>query len=637
MGVIYYDIAAAVILILNIFFFYYKKYLHSRQTKLFAALLYLSLGSTIFDILTVFANGNPQAVPHWLLITLNSLYYVCHNSIPALFALYILEMTGRIYRIHTVAKILFFLPWCIDVGLILSNPFTSSVFFFDETWTYRHGPTLGVFYAVAVWYAAYSVYRTLRTRKTLSEHTVSAVSIFVMVSFLPGFVQFFFPDQLLQCLGFAVSELFILLTIQNPEAFVDSGTGLFNRNGFATQVNLFLRIKKSFHVALVAVEDTAFLRRTFGLEYFDRIMRELSRYLQKELKPDLVAAGLGDSQFALILQDDGAGLHDTLETLQDRFSRPWMGGHSPITLSARICDIAFPGDSADVSDVFRSLDQLASPTAQLAKGKILRIDDLELADRKRNAAVERTITRGFENNNFSTYYQPIYSTSERRIVSAEALIRLKDEELGFVPPDEFIPISERNGTIHRIGEFVFDSTCAFMREERLAEKGIGFIEINLSVAQCIKSDLPKQVIGIAKKHGLEPDRICLEITETAAAGSSGKLLQSLRSLSEAGFSLALDDFGTGYSNIKYLMDLPFSHVKLDRSIVYAWFESVKGRIMLESSIAMFKRMDMKIVAEGVETEEQVRAMTELGCDYLQGYYFSKPVPAKNFLELLERG
>jgi EAL domain-containing protein (putative c-di-GMP-specific phosphodiesterase class I)/GGDEF domain-containing protein len=537
----------------------------------------------------------------------------------------------------TVSKGLFILPWCVDVGLILSNPFTSSVFFFDETWAYRHGPTLVVFYAVAVWYAICSVYLTLQARKTLSEHTIGAVSIFVMVSFLPGLIQFFFPDQLLQCLAFSISELFILLTIQNPEAFVDSGSGLFNRNGFATQVNLFLRIKKSFHVALVAVEDTAFLRRTFGLEYFDRIMRELSRYLQKELGTDVVAAGLGEAQFALILPDNEAGLRNTLETLQDRFSRPWMGGHSPIALSARICDIAIPGDSADVSDVFRSLDQLTSPTASIAKGKTLHIGDLHLADRKRNAAVERAILRGFENKNFSVYYQPIFSTTERRIVSAEALIRLKDEELGFVPPDEFIPISERNGTIHRIGEFVLDSTCAFMREEKLAEKGIGFIEINLSVAQCIQSDLPKQVIGIAKKHGLEPDRICLEITETAAAGSSGKLLQSLRSLSEAGFALALDDFGTGYSNIKYLMDLPFSHVKLDRSIVNAWFESVKGRIMLESSVAMFKRMDMKIVAEGVETAEQVQAMTELGCDYLQGYFFSKPVPAKIFLDLLEKG
>ena len=633
MGVIYYDIAAAVILGLNIFLFYYKRNLHSRQNNLFAALLFLTLGSTIFDIITVFTNRNPSAAPPWLLLGLNTAYYLCHNSIPFLFALYILVLTGRSGRLSIAAKILVALPWVGDLLLVAANPVSQGVFFFDADLRYTHGPFLPYFYATAFFYAAYSVAAAIRSRKMLPDHSIGAVFIFVAVSLVPGVVQYFYPDQLLQCLGFSVSALIILLTLQNPDAFVDSGSGLFNRSGFATQVNLFLENKKGFHVVLLAVEDVAFLRRTFGLEFEARIRKELTRYLQKDLT-EAIAAILGEAQYALIIQDEES-LRRTFASLQDRFSRPWIGGYNPISLSVRICDIRFPEESADVSEVFQSLDQLVSAEGQGKKGKGLRIADLGLADRKRHAAVERAIGRGFEQGNFSVYYQPIYSAAEERIVSAEALVRLKDAELGFVPPGEFIPISERNGTIHRIGAYVFDSTCKLMVDEELSKRGIGFIEINLSVAQCVQPGLPAQVIGMAERHKLETNRICLEITETAAASSSGTLVKNLRALSEAGFFLALDDFGTGYSNIKYLMELPFSHVKLDRSIVNAWFGSVKGRIMLESTVGMFKQMDMKIVAEGVETKEQVQAMTKLGCDYLQGYYFSKPVPATDFLRLLE--
>ncbi len=636
MGVLYYDLAAAVIIGLNIFFFYYKRNLHSRQNVLFAGLLYLTLGSTIFDIVTVFTNRAPDAFAPWLLLALNTAYYACHNSIPFLFALYILVLTGRSGRISQLHKALIALPWLGDLVLLAMNPAFATVFFFDARLRYTHGPFLPYFYAVAVIYAAYSVVCVLGSRKTLPGHSIGAVVIFVAVSLVPGIVQYLYPDQLLQCLGFAISSLIILLTLQNPDAFVDSGSGLFNRNGFATQVNLFLENKKGFHVVLVAVRDVAFLRRTFGLEFEARIRREFERYLQKEF-PDTISATLGEAQYALILQEgeNGGNPLRAIESLQDRFSRPWIGGYSPVTLAARICDIRFPEDSADVSEVFQSLDQLSAAGGPWDGKRVLHIGDLGLADRKRSAAVERAIGRGFEHDAFKVFYQPIFSTSERRIVSAEALIRLKDGELGFVPPDEFIPISERNGAIHRIGAFVMDSACGFMANQGLAERGIAFIEINLSVAECVRPDLPRQVIEAARTHSLDPSRICLEITETAAAGSSGTLVKNLRALAAAGFSLALDDFGTGYSNIKYLMELPFSHVKLDRSIVNAWFESVKGRIMLESTVGMLKRMDMKIVAEGVETEEQARAMTDLGCDYLQGYYFSKPVPVPDFLRLLE--
>ncbi len=636
MGTIYYDIAAIIILGLNLFFFYNKKKVLAPKNLVFVILLYVSLFSAIFDILGVCVNINALSTSYPLLLSINSLYYLFHNSIPFLFGLYIMFMTGIIHGMPLVAKILFSVPWLLNFFLISLNPWARWLFYYDSLSVYSHGSLVPVLYLVGLFYSIYAIWGVIKTRKALPPRTVGSVLFFILVSFIPALIQYLYPDQLLQCLGFAISELFILLTIQSPDPYIYSDTGLFNRNGFAEQVGVFLRTHTRFTVALIAVSDVSFLRRTFGLEYFAQLIHETSFFFQRELGPDLIAARVGEAEFALILRYDSVrySAQSVINALIERFKRPWLVDRNSITLSARFCVIKVPEESSEPSEIFRVLDQIKNKSGQTRNNYTAGITDLELADKKRGAVIERAINLGFEKNGFSVFYQPIFSAVDHRMVSAEALVRLKDDKLGYISPSEFIPISEHNGTIHRIGDFVFDSVCAFMREEKLVEKGVGFIEINLSVAQCVQADIVKKIMDMTKKRGIDANRICLEITETAAAGTTGKLVQTLRALAEAGYYLALDDFGTGYSNIKYLMELPFSHVKLDRSIVYSWFDSDSGRIMLESSVSMFKRMNIKIVAEGVESAEQAHAMTELGCDYLQGYYFSKPVSTENFMALL---
>lgn len=639
MGDIYFDIAATVILLLTLFIFYYKKFLHVLQSRIFAVLLKISLISVVLDFSTVILNRNSTIIPLPVLYLANTLFYVFHNSIPFTFTVYILSVTGKTVQKKKWGKIILVIPWIATLLVILTNPFTHAIFFFNNRLDYTRGPLLPFLYLTAVWYVGYSIYYTLLFRNAIPTRTIKSIFTFIAISLIPIIIQFFLPNVLMQGLGVAISTLVILLTVQSPEEFVDSGTGLFNRTGFASQINLLRLNKTPFHVILIAVENVPFLRRTFGLQYFSLIMREISRSLAKDSYEDRIVATPGEAQFALILRGNGFSkptrIQYIISALQERFRLPWIVEDRPITLSIRICHLHCPEDTDDVSEIIRSLEQLSRINATWPKGKTLRIADLGLADKKREAEIERAIRRGLENNSFRVYYQPIYSTAEKRIVSAEALVRLFDPEYGFIPPDQFIPVSEHNGTIHKIGSFVLNTTCAFMKQHDLEGKGIKYIEINLSVSQCIQPDLPTQVSGIAGRHQIRSDQICLEITETAAASSPEKLVQNLKIIAAAGFPVAVDDYGTGYSNIKYLMELPFSYAKLDRSMVTAWSESEKGRITLEGTIAMFKRMNLKIIAEGVETAEQVQMLTERGCDYLQGYYFSKAVPAAEFLELIK--
>lgn len=209
-------------------------------------------------------------------------------------------------------------------------------------------------------------------------------------------------------------------------------------------------------------------------------------------------------------------------------------------------------------------------------------------------------------------------------------MRLNDKRLGFIPPDEFIPIAEKNGTIIPIGMLVFRNVCEFISAANLQSRGIHFIEVNLSVAQCMQKMLAEQLLEVLEEYQLPTSCINLEITETAAAYSTENLAANMNKLAGTGIHFSLDDYGTGYSSMSSMLELPFDLVKIDKEIISS-LDNERAIIAMNSTISMLKQLRLGIVAEGVETEEQVRFLTEMGCDYLQGYYFSKPVPAEIFL------
>ena len=223
---------------------------------------------------------------------------------------------------------------------------------------------------------------------------------------------------------------------------------------------------------------------------------------------------------------------------------------------------------------------------------------------------------------------------KNRVTSAEALLRLIDPEDGFIPPNEFIPIAEKNGTIIQIGEIVLEKVFRFMKEQDLKKLGIEYIEINLSVVQCMQKELADTVLALIRRYGIEMNMVNLEITETAANNSPKMLLKNMQALSDEGITFSMDDFGTGYSNISAIISMPLNIIKLDKSLIDMASSHQKGKEVLSSTAAMVKKLGFKMVAEGIEEKEQVEMLRPLGIHYIQGYYFSRPLPEAQFLEYL---
>ena len=224
---------------------------------------------------------------------------------------------------------------------------------------------------------------------------------------------------------------------------------------------------------------------------------------------------------------------------------------------------------------------------------------------------------------------------EKRFQSAEALLRLIDDKYGFISPELLIRAAEKSGAIHKIGSYVLEEVCRFISSEEYQALGLDYIEINLSVAQCMNEHLAEEILQMLKHYNVPVEQINLEITETAASYSQNTMISNIQTLNDAGIKFSLDDYGTGYSNMGRIISLPFHIVKLDKTLADAYGND-RMHIVLENTIRMIKDMDMKIVVEGIETEQLAEVFSALQCEYIQGYYYSRPLPEKDFITFIKQ-
>ena len=260
--------------------------------------------------------------------------------------------------------------------------------------------------------------------------------------------------------------------------------------------------------------------------------------------------------------------------------------------------------------------------------------DKTIAKYKEQHVIQQEISNALADDRVEVFFQPIYSNRDKCFTSAEALVRIRKKDGTLLSPSIFIPVAEKTGIILELGERVIEKVCLLLKNSDAIKLGIHYIEINLSVIQCEKRDLAKRLISIVEKYDIAPGLINLEITETASISARTILLENMKTLINYGFTFSLDDFGKGESNLMYIVEMPVSIVKLDYDMLKAFFRSPKAKTVVQAVVNMAHNMNLKMVAEGIETEEEIQGMSKENIDYIQGYYYSCPVPQNDFLEFL---
>ncbi|MDE6601591.1 MAG: EAL domain-containing protein [Lachnospiraceae bacterium] len=493
---------------------------------------------------------------------------------------------------------------------------------------YTAGPAVMVTYCFTAMFILVNIVFTLAKRKRANHRRSQVILFWLGMWFAAAVVQFLNNELLLVGYAGALGVLVIFFRLENPEYLTDAVTGLFNQDGLLLYARKLYNEEKPFSLMSIWWN--------LGVSQADEGAREqavMAAFAKRLPKLDNTRVfKMADDEVWMIFEDL-EHVEDTIEKVRSfvEYGRRELGGMAQAAYTY-MPDAAMVGDYQEMVHLMQYA-RWKSSDHSVSNFKQVDADFVE--QMRKEKSMEQMLEEAMKEDRIEVFYQPIFSTREKKFVSAEALVRMRDRDGSLVPPGAFIPVAEANGKILQLGEIVFEKVCRFFTKERLEQYGLHYIEVNLSVIQCGYQGLAEDYIGIMEKYQINPQYINLEITESASMAAKKTLLENMRRLMEYGVRFSLDDFGTGQSNLNYIVDMPVNIVKFDREMSQAFFRDEKAKYVMNAAMQMIHGMKLKIVSEGIESEEQYLAMEELSIDYIQGYYFSKPLPETAFLAFLQ--
>lgn len=629
-----YASSVLLLVIMALFTANYRKVKMPRQGKLFLAICSLQMMSNIFDILMYSDLLLKCANPQFAIKIDTTLYFIVHNLEPYVYYLYARTYTQGLSRSRHNPML--FIPLIFSLLCIIITPFTGFVFNVDANGIYSRNIGIYFLYLSSAIFFALSFNILRRTKNILRNRLRIALQYeFIIIAILSVLVQAVFYSLIIEGFGLAITLLIIYLSVESPEKIIDSDTGAFQSQVFFRDVALTMVNKKEFTVLTVTMNSQELLIKTFGSELINELRYNVMQCLKQLCKQEIIVYHLTDSSFCIaFLTNDEEKIKEDITKVLERLDSLFKVKMIETYVETICCLFKCPEYANNADDILRCVAYIEKGNVSYTSGLVY-ANQLEWHLERENIQIRDAIQLALREGGFEVYYQPIFSQKTKKVESAEALLRLKDPTLGNIPPDRFIPIAEQDGSIIEIGDYVIEEVCRFISSENIEKYGIRYIEINLSAVQCMSGELVPTVLKCLDKYNIKREMINLEITETAAVKSTKMFTRTIEKLANEKITFSLDDYGTGYSTIDYIVSHPFKLIKIDKSIVASASESEKARIALDSTVAMLQRLNLEIVAEGVETEEQVKYLSQLGVTHLQGFYFSKPVPSQVFLESLK--
>lgn len=630
--ILHYDVAAFLLCIIVIALFLSRKHFFTKSNTFFCLMCVLLLESTVLDIFRVYTLQHLDEVPLWVDYVVNGVSFLSYNGIQLTFFRYILTITGvEDTKIGKVLKAVSYAALFYLSLLLATTPFTKLAFYFEDG-VYQKG-----FLFLSLYFTAYSliivsIFVTLYSKKEITRYQKLTTVFMALGTSTAYLIQLFWENMLIS--NFVASVLLLILyhSLQSPREYLEEGMDVYNSKAFLEKTGYLLGRKKSFTVLAFELDGFQFVNQIMGMESGRRLLESVAKECQESHKGDLYY--LGETKFAYIFEKNNSELPIYSDWIHWRFLSAFRVNGVRVNLTAKLCAVCCPEVEPEHEKLLTAINLSLQMCKKENYMEVYWPTKEEIVACQRSTLITHILKRAVRNKEFEVYFQPIYSAQDKRFSVAEALVRLKDPELGFIPPDEFIPIAERCGLILEIGDIVFKKVCEFMASKAVAKFGVRYIEVNLSMVQCMQENLHKHMVEIMDENAIPHCMIDFEITETYANGDNHVLLQNMEALIEKGCSFAVDDYGTGFSNTDYLIEFPFELVKLDKSFIWAADSNEKAKTVLSHTASMIDSLNLKIVAEGVETYEQAKYLLDMGCEFLQGYYFSPPIPPQKYLEFL---
>jgi len=635
--IVAYDYCAFILLCIIVAYYFRTSVHGTNRVRIMAMIVLITMAASVFDATRV-RFASIREVSDIRLFAVNFGYLLLISSIPFMYLLYIVATTDTWHKLtkFKIEIVLCTIPMAVNVAILALN-WTYPIAFEigpDRTLT-RHWGYYMIFFIfmlyclIALAFLRKNVYNVDRKR----YYVLLAPIIMVTVGLVIGVLA---RGHHVVCFSVAVCVLALVLINRRVEDSIDIVTGMHTYKVFAEDMYTNFSTGKQMEIILINITNFKYAMRMVGYDSMLGMMAPVSAEILRIMRKyhaQFMCYYNGDGKFAVELsRKNFTYAHEIAEEISNSIRQNIRMEISDFELEINTCLVRCPDDISDVSALFMLISDLDLAEAT---GRVLSAESItgtkEFTMKKEMSTI---IDRALANHYFSVFYQPIYDTKTGKFSSAEALLRLRDPKYGYISPQLFIPLAEKSGAIHAIGSFVLEEVVKFIASDDFKQLGVDYIEINLSVMQCLRSDLADEIIDLTRKYKVSPSKINLEITETASGYSQSKLNTNITKLTENGFTISLDDFGTGYSNLMRIAQLPLNIVKLDRAFVLME-ESGGNHIIIKNLIRMLKDMNLRVLVEGIETEEMMESFTQMGVDEIQGFYYSRPLTKSAYLRFLK--
>ena len=595
----------------------------NRTFQLCLVITFIAIGSNILSTFMIYYLHSGLRWMTWIVTTVYFLFTPLMGLIYFTYAAAVLfEGSSSLRR----GLVFWMIPGVAYSLVVLANPLTGMLFTLSAD-GYERGGCLYLTYLVFYFYCLASLSMTVIHRKQIERTVYSILAAFPHLAVFVIFIQQIYPEIILTGSAATCAMLIIYLHLQNRQISRDYLTNVPNRQELLDMMGLLIKKhpEKQFTLAVVSLRQFRQINNVCGQHKGDEFLRKICGYLCEIGPRDGVYRFSGD-EFALLFTSESDGdIKECLAAIRERMKQPWEVEEYRFTLSVAVGVIRRTRSGDTLETAINSIEYAVFQAKTVRHGFICYCDEVMLAELERRNSVIQILKDELKNPSFEMYYQPIYSAEDGAFHYAESLMRLNHTPIGPVYPSEFIPVAEETGLIIEITYIILDKVCKYIN--RLTEQGIevGAIHVNFSAVQFSEPDLAQKVLDIIKRNGTPFTKIKIEFTESTLAENPRLVTEFAYEMNQYGIMIGLDDFGTGYSNISTVFHIPFGTVKLDKSLVYAAMEKKTAFYAVRNLISAFKNLGMRVIAEGVETEEQKRLVLDCQVDQIQGFYYSRPM------------
>lgn len=423
----------------------------------------------------------------------------------------------------------------------------------------------------------------------------------------------------------------------------DPLTGLNNLSAAQREIDRAIEDAKACdtQIALLMIDVDEYYRvnQAFGYAAGDQILRDIAHRLRTALhSAEFIARGDSDCFLVLLRKVRGrAYVEDVARRITDAILQPYSFQGQNLQLSIKIGAAMYPGVEGAHEHLLRHADEAVTRAQEHAGSNFAFFEPLSLPARTDTLKLESDMHDGIRNGEFSLHYQPIYDSASGYVVGMEALMRWNHPVHGMVPPTSFIPLAESAGLINFLGDWALRNTCMQLMQWDRAGIHLQYASVNVSARQFRDKRFPSVVRDAFTLTGIAPSRIVLEITESVLMEDPDHAKVLLESLAQLGIRFAVDDFGTGYSSLAYLQSFPLSTLKIDRRFITDVVSSRNDQAIVDAVVGLAKTLDLQLVAEGVETKEQLEMLAQRGCTFIQGWYICKALPIGELADKFHQG